>query len=102
MELAYANERWFVAAESIAAARQDKVAAFNDEAETTGWGIVNLRAGWTFAGRYTLGAGVENLFDTVYRDHLASYNRVRDSDIPVGVRIVGMGRNVYLKLNANW
>ena len=100
-ELAYANDRWFVAAESVAASRQEKVAAFNNEQESAGWGILNLRLGWRL-GRYTIGAGVENLFDKVYRDHLGSYNRVRESDIPLGERIAGMGRNLYLNLNATW
>jgi iron complex outermembrane receptor protein len=102
IELTYARDSWFLAFESIAAARQDKVAAFNDEQETAGWGIVNLRAGWQLPGRFRLGAGVENLFDKRYREHLSSYNRVRDSDIPVGERLVGMGRNVYVKLSAAW
>ena len=51
---------------------------------------------------FSVGLGVENLFDKVYQDHLGGYNRVRDSDIPVGARINGMGRNFYLKLNATW
>ena len=52
--------------------------------------------------RFTLGAGVENLFDKVYQDHLGGYNRVRESDIAVGDRINGMGRSMYLRLNARW
>jgi len=46
--------------------------------------------------------GVENLGDKVYRDHLGGYNRVTESDVPVGVRLYSMGRNIYLKLNAAW
>jgi len=102
IELMYARERYFVSAESVASASQDKVAEFNNEQESAGWGIVNLRAGMQLTDSITLGAGVENLLDKVYRDHLGGYNRVRESDIPLGARIVSMGRNYYLKLNASW
>jgi len=102
VELIYQRERWFVSAENVAAARQDKVAAYNDETETAGWGILNLRGAVQLGDHFTLGLGVENLFDKVYRDHLGGYNRVRDSDVPLGARIVSMGRNLYLKLNASW
>jgi iron complex outermembrane receptor protein len=101
-ELMYYRERWFLSAESVAAARQDKVAAFNQEQETPGWGIVNLRAGMQLNTIFNLGLGVENLFDKVYQDHLGGYNRVRESDIPVGARLNSIGRNFYLKLNATW
>ncbi|MBT8063673.1 MAG: TonB-dependent receptor [Gammaproteobacteria bacterium] len=102
LELLYERERYFVAVESVAAARQDKVAAFNDEKETAGWGILNLRGGFVLNEHFTVGLGVENLFDKVYRDHLGGYNRVRDSDIPPGQRLISMGRNAFIKLNANW
>lgn len=102
VELIYQRERWFVSAENVAAARQDEVAAYNDETETAGWGILNLRGAVQLGDHFTLGLGIENLFDKVYRDHLGGYNRVRDSDVPVGARIVSMGRNLYLKLNASW
>ncbi|MEJ2402428.1 MAG: TonB-dependent receptor, partial [Xanthomonadales bacterium] len=102
VELIYQAQRYFLAVESLAAARQDDVAAYNAERPTSGWGIVNLRGAYELNGAFTLGAGVENLFDTVYQDHLGGYNRVRESDIAVGDRINGMGRNVYLRLNARW
>ena len=101
-ELIYQRERWFVAVESVAAARQDRVADYNDEQETAGWGVLNLRGALRLNDTFTLGLGAENLFDKVYRDHLGGYNRVRTSDIPVGERIVSMGRNIYLKLDASW
>ncbi|MEE4219153.1 MAG: TonB-dependent receptor [Xanthomonadales bacterium] len=102
IELMYVRERWFVSAESVAAASQDEVADYNNEQETAGWGILNLRAAVQLNGTFNIGLGVENVFDKVYRDHLGGYNRVRESDIPVGARMVSMGRNFYLKLNATW
>jgi len=102
LELMYTRERFFVSAESVAAARQDKVAAYNNEKETAGWGIVNLRAGVQLSKAFNLGLGVENLFDKVYQDHLGGYNRVRESDVAIGERLYSSGRNFYLKLNAVW
>jgi iron complex outermembrane receptor protein len=102
LELLWVRDRWFVSAESVAASSQDKVAEYNSEQETSGWGILNLRAAMQLNDSFSVGLGVENLFDKVYQDHLGGYNRVRDSDIPVGARINGMGRNFYLKLNATW
>ena len=101
-ELMYLRDRWFVSLQSVAAARQDKVADYNEEQETAGWGILNLRGAVEINDSLNLGLGVENLLDKVYRDHLGGYNRVLESDIPVGARMISMGRNLYLKLNATW
>jgi len=102
LELMYIRDRFFVSAESVAAARQDKVAEYNNEKETAAWGILNLRAGVQLNKAFNLGFGVENLFDKVYQDHLGGYNRVRESDVAIGERLYSTGRNFYLKLNATW
>ena len=102
IELIYQFQRGFFAVESLAAARQDDVAAYNAEQSTSGWGIVSLRGAYELNDTITLGAGIENLSDAVYPDHLGGYNRVRESDIAVGARINGMGRNAYLRLDVRW
>jgi iron complex outermembrane receptor protein len=102
LELRYQHERYFIAAESVAAAKQDKVSAYNQEQPSAGWGIINLRAGIELGRRFSLGLGVENLADKLYQDHLGGYNRVRDSDVPVGVRLYSQGRNFYLRLSTSW
>jgi iron complex outermembrane receptor protein len=101
-ELRYSRERWHISLQSVAAARQDRVSSYNDEQETAGWGIVHLRAGLRLGQRFNLDLGIENVADTVYQDHLGGYNRVRESDIPVGERLYGTGRNLYLRLDATW
>jgi len=102
LELRYKRERYFISMESIAAAKQDKVSAYNDEQETPGWGIVNLRGGFRLNGTFEFSLGVENLFDRAYQDHLGGYNRVAGSAVPLRERLYGKGRNYYLKLNASW
>jgi len=102
LELMYVRARFFIAAQSVAAARQDKVSAFNNEQETVGWGILNLRGGFNLNDVFDIAMGVENIFDKAYQDHLGGYNRVQGSAVPVGARLYSPGRNFYLKLNANW
>lgn len=102
VELMYVTDHFFISAESESAAKQDKVAAYDDEQTSAGWGILNLRAGIDLGKSISLGLGVENLFNKAYQDHLGGYSRVRGSDIPLGTRLFSMGRNIYVKLNASW
>jgi iron complex outermembrane receptor protein len=50
----------------------------------------------------TLSAGVNNLFDKVYRDHTNGINRVADSDVTVGDRLPGPGRSLFARVNYRW
>jgi iron complex outermembrane receptor protein len=102
LELMYQGERYFVAMESVAAASQDKVSVYNNEKPTPGWGIANLRAGYSLNKTIDINLGVENIFDKAYQDHLGGYNRVAGSDVPLGERLYSKGRNYYVRLNANW
>jgi iron complex outermembrane receptor protein len=45
-----------------------------------------------------INAGVENIFDNTARDHLTGINRVADSDVGVGDRLPGPGRNFFASL----
>lgn len=100
--LTFSDDNYFVSAESLSASKQDKVSSYNTESPSAGWGIVNLRGGYNFGDAFAISLGVENIFDKAYQDHLAGYNRVAGSDIPLQTRIYGIGRNYYLRLNANW
>jgi iron complex outermembrane receptor protein len=85
--------------EILWASSQDKVAAYNGEQTTPGYALLNLRAEYTFNNRLTLGAGIENIFDKHYAEHLSGSNRVLGGDVPVGMRIPGAGRFISLMLN---
>jgi len=102
LELMYVHERSFISMENVAASSQDRVANYNGEQETAGWGIINLRAGMKLGDNFSLGLGVENLFDRAYQDHLGGYNRVIGSDVLLGERLFSMGRNFYLRIDADW
>ena len=102
LELLYTHERYFIAVESIAALKQDKVSVYNSEKPTSGWGIANLRGGFSLSKIFDINLGVENVFDKAYQDHLGGYNRVAGSDVPLRERLYSKGRNYYIRLNAIW
>ncbi|HAD08398.1 MAG TPA: TonB-dependent receptor [Porticoccaceae bacterium] len=88
--------------ESVLYARQSKTSKFNDEKKTAGYGLVNLRGHYQFNDYFNLSAGIENLLDKDYVDHLSGYNRNADSDIAIGDRLPGRGRNLFIAVNVNW
>jgi len=102
VELMYQSENYFVSLESIAASKQDNVSVYNNEKPTAGWGIASLRGGFSLGRSFDVSLGMENIFDKAYQDHLGGYNRVADSDVPLGERLYNKGRNYYIRLNANW
>lgn len=85
----YQFSRFFVQAETEAAAAQKKVSHKYGEDPTPGYLLLHLRSGFSFqlAGKKTdLQYGIENLFDKNYHEHLDWGNIKRP------------GRNVYLML----
>jgi iron complex outermembrane receptor protein len=84
--------------ETRAVARQNDVSATNSEAETAGYVLLNAFGSWTVSKGVRLSAGVENLLDQKYKDHLSGYNRIAGSDVPLGERVPGAGRGVFLRL----
>lgn len=85
--------------EAVAYAKQNKVSATNAEQKTPGYSIYNAYGSYRFANdQMLLSAGINNLFDKQYLNHLGGYNRVLGSDIAVGDRLVGVGRSLFAKL----
>ena len=102
IELTWQRDTYFISLESIAASRQNKVSAYNNEKPTSGWGIANLRGGVSLGKVFDISLGVENIFDKTYQDHLGGYNRVIGSDVPLRERLYSKGRNYYISLTATW
>jgi iron complex outermembrane receptor protein len=96
--LTFHRNRWWTSAEGVAYADQDNVSRTNSETHSDGYTLLNLKAGITLAGGLTLTAGVDNVFDRSYADHLSGINRVSGSDVPVGERIPGYARNFHAGL----
>jgi iron complex outermembrane receptor protein len=96
--LSYNRANWWVGLEGVAYARQDDVSKTNDETESAGYGLANLRGGIEVMRNLSVNVGVENIFDKQYQNHLSGINRVTDSDVAVGERVPGTGRNYYATL----
>ncbi|HEB27219.1 MAG TPA: hypothetical protein ENI05_05510 [Porticoccus sp.] len=102
LALVYGSNAIKVKVESVLYAKQSKVSSFNDEEKTSGYGIINLLGSYQLTQQLSLSGGIENLLNHRYQDHLAGYNRNSDSDMAVGDRLAGSGRNVYVSLSLNW
>lgn len=90
---------WNNAVEVVWADRQSKTSAYNSELPTSGWAVLNLRAGYTFVERLRVSFSLENVLDNNYSDHLGGFNRVFESDVAVGQRLPGAGRFVFLSVD---
>jgi len=88
--------------ESVLYARQADTSTYNNEQKTSGYGLLNLYGQYQVSAGLRINAGIENLLDKNYVDPLSGYNRNGDSDIPVGDRIPGRGRNLFVSVAISW
>ncbi|MCH7226328.1 TonB-dependent receptor [Haloferula sp. A504] len=93
--LDYAHAGWEASFECEWADAQNQVSRIQNEPTTPGYAVFHLRAAREFASGVRIEAGVENLFDKRYADHLGGINRVAGSDVGVGQRIPNAGRFGY-------
>jgi iron complex outermembrane receptor protein len=98
--LTYTRARWGASVETLFADGQSKVASFNGEPTSSGSAVFNLRGFWHATRKVRLSAGVDNLADRVYSDHLAGINRVNGNPaIAPGERLPAYGRNFFARLD---
>lgn len=100
--LHYQTDTVQVTVESVLYSKQDDVSAFNNEQESAGYGIINLSANWRATSSLQIRSGVRNLFDKAYTNHLGGYNRNGFSDVALGARIPGLGREAYIAAQYRW
>ncbi|WP_434949944.1 TonB-dependent receptor plug domain-containing protein [Shewanella sp. HL-SH4] len=93
--LNYESHSWFARLETLAVAAQNKVSQSQLEQRTSGYAVVNMLMGYE-AQSWLIKAGVNNVFDIEYQDHLAGYNRVMASEISPGERMPGLGMQAWL------
>jgi iron complex outermembrane receptor protein len=95
LSLTYNSNNWQVSAVSEIFDAQNHVAEFNDEQKSSGYGLLHLQGQIDINEQLQLRAGIDNLTDKKYQDHLAGVNRVSgNDDIAVGERLYGTGRSV--------
>lgn len=90
---------WSATLEARGVAEQSDVSVTNSELESPSYTIANLYAEWQIQPGIGLSAGIENLFDTIYRDHLSGINRNGFGDVALGTRVPGAGRGAFLRLS---
>ncbi len=91
--LRYDNGKYFGEIEGEFADEQTRVDEQLDEEETSGWGIANFKAGYEYK-KIKLFAGVSNLFDKKYYEHLSYFRHPFSS----GVKVPEPGRTLYVNL----
>ncbi|MDB2386855.1 TonB-dependent receptor [Shewanella sp.] len=86
---------WAARIETLAVSAQENVSVSQFEQPSSGYALVNISAVYDFSNGL-IKAGVDNLFDTEYVDHLAGYNRVMGGDLRPGQRMPGTGVNAWV------
>ncbi len=100
--LTYEANKWLARVEAVGYAAQNKVASFNDEAPTSGYGLLNATLQWQMRPSWALAATMANVLDKRYQDHLDGINRVTGADVGVGQRLFGTGRSLQVGLRVSW
>jgi len=101
--LSYIQPTWQVGFEAETIAKQNKVSSENLEDKTSGYALFNLSGQYQATSDIIITAGVNNIFNRNYVDHLGGYNRAAgNADIAVGDRLPGYGRNGYINVNYNF
>ncbi len=80
----------------LAVSAQNDVSITNTEQASAGYGTVNIDVEYYVNNDLTLRAGVDNLLDREYQNHLGGYNRVKGTDIPVMSRLPSEGMSAWL------
>lgn len=84
------------------AARQDRIDAGYGENATPGYAVWHLRGLWDIGRIARLQAGIENLFDKDYHEHLAREAAVPAGDLAVGDEIPQPGRALVVSIRADF
>jgi len=89
-------------AEGVFYDRQDKVSATNGETPSGGYALMNLYGKYRVQQDLALSGGIGNVFDRRYAAHVTGVNRAAGSDVAIGERVPGEGRNFYLAVQLDW
>jgi len=95
--LTYERDRWSLAVEGEYAAPQDAVSATNNEQTSDRWGILNIYGTWDPMDELGFVAGVNNVTDRKYNDHLAGISRVTSSGATAGDPVLSPGVGFFVR-----
>jgi iron complex outermembrane receptor protein len=100
LALEYTSDHWGASVEGVYYDEQDKVSSTNGELPSDDYALLNVNAWWRPLADLRLIAGIDNLLDEEYEDHLSGTNRVMgNTDLPRGARIPGYGINGFLRVD---
>jgi iron complex outermembrane receptor protein len=98
--LEYTGDHWGASVAGVYYDEQDKVSETNGELPSDDYALLNVSAWWRPATDLRLIAGIDNLLDEDYEDHLGGTNRIMGNpDLARGARIPGYGINGFLRLD---
>ncbi len=95
--LTYQQESWSVSVEGTYAANQKKVSDTNGESASDSWGSLNIFGSWDPLDWIGFTAGVNNVTDNDYHDHLAGISRVTSSGVDAGSAIPSQGVSFFAR-----
>jgi len=98
VSVSYQGEKLLSRLTLVAAAKQDDVSETNKEQETKGYGVVNLDLQYFVNNDLTVRAGIDNLFNKDYQNHLGGYNRVKGTEIPTMSRLPSEGVSAWAEV----
>jgi iron complex outermembrane receptor protein len=87
---------WWAEFGCLLAARQTKIDYDFPESETPGYAVFHLRGGFEVFDRLRIDAGIENLFDQEYTEHLTPWAPVGAGDLRQGDEIPEPGRHFHV------
>jgi len=102
LSAAYRGDRFSFGTELFAAAAQNEIAAFNEEQSSDSFAVVGLFASYAVTQNIAFEAGIENLFDEQYEQHLSGRSRYGASDVAMGERLPGAGQGVWARVSASF
>lgn len=91
----FGKEHDFIRLSGRIVAKQTRISKLFNESETPGFNVWDIAAGYAIAKKISLTAGMENIFNTLYREHL---NRRLKYTGMKGQYFFEPGRNIYLNL----
>lgn len=102
--LNYDNGAWTAGALWRGVAYQHRVAVgqgnvvSQDIGESSGYGVFSLNAGYRAGENLLITAGLDNLFDRTYAEHISRNSAAVPGYDPITGRVNELGRNLWLKL----
>jgi iron complex outermembrane receptor protein len=96
------EQKMFVEFGMYFAARQDRIDPALGEDETPSFAVFHLRGGVQLTPVWRLEAGVENLFDREYHEHLTREALLPEGDLAAGDEVPAPGRSFSLGVKGSW